>query len=74
MHADSPLVATNISYCNDDKQVVEIGQPVELVNGRGEYDQAADRRDMTRLGRPQQTKKRFQFFSIVGYMVILAST
>ncbi|KAK3625967.1 hypothetical protein LTR56_020083 [Elasticomyces elasticus] len=38
------------------------------------YDPAYDRRDMRRLGRIQEVKRRFRFFSIVGYMVILAST
>ena len=31
-------------------------------------------RDMRRLGRRQEVKRRFRFFSIVGYMIILAST
>ena len=43
--------------------------------GEGErYDPIHDKRDMRRLGRKQEMKRRFRFFSIVGYMVILAST
>lgn len=38
------------------------------------YDPQGDVRDMRRLGRKQEVKRRFRFFSIVGYMVILAST
>lgn len=38
------------------------------------YDPTYDKRDMRRLGRKQEMKRRFRFFSIVGYMVILAST
>ena len=38
------------------------------------YDPTHDKRDMRRLGRKQEMKRRFRFFSIVGYMVILAST
>ncbi|KAK5130278.1 hypothetical protein LTR08_002238 [Meristemomyces frigidus] len=38
------------------------------------YDPEHDVRDMRRLGRKQEVKRRFRFFSIIGYMVILAST
>lgn len=38
------------------------------------YNPHADRHDMQRLGRVQEVRRRFRFFSIVGYMVILAST
>ena len=38
------------------------------------YDPTHDKWDMRRLGRKQEMKRRFRFFSIVGYMVILAST
>ncbi|KAK6435712.1 hypothetical protein LTR95_008098 [Oleoguttula sp. CCFEE 5521] len=38
------------------------------------HGQEHDARDMRRLGRKQEVKRRFRFFSIVGYMVILAST
>ena len=38
------------------------------------YDPEHDVRDMRRLGRRQEVKRRFRFFSIIGYMVILAST
>ena len=39
--------------------------------GNERYNPAYDRRDMRRLGRAQEVKRRFRFFSIVGYMVIL---
>ena len=50
-----------------DDQLYQFGE------GRS-YDAAYDKRDMFRLGRKQVMKRRFRFFSIVGYMVILAST
>jgi len=43
-------------------------------DGRSRYDSANDARDMRRLGRTQLVKRRFRFFSIVGYMVVLAAT
>ncbi|KAK5673823.1 hypothetical protein LTS12_029706 [Elasticomyces elasticus] len=33
-----------------------------------------DRQDMARLGRIQEVKRRFQYFSMVGYMMLLAAT
>ena len=42
--------------------------------GSQEYAPDHDIRDMRRLGRKQEVKRRFRFFSIIGYMVILAST
>ncbi|KAK3617202.1 hypothetical protein LTR22_026809 [Elasticomyces elasticus] len=33
-----------------------------------------DRQDMARLGRTQEVKRRFQYFSMVGYMILLAAT
>lgn len=38
------------------------------------YNPEPDVRDMRRLGRRQEVKRRFRFFSIIGYMIILAST
>jgi len=38
------------------------------------YDVVHDKRDMRRLGRRQEVKRRFRYFSIVGYMVVLAAT
>ena len=54
---------------------VDLDTALREVNNEGKvYDPAYDRRDMRRLGRIQEVKRRFRFFSIVGYMVILAST
>ncbi|KAK5677178.1 hypothetical protein LTS10_010367 [Elasticomyces elasticus] len=54
---------------------VDLDTALQEVNNEGKpYDPAYDRRDMRRLGRIQEVKRRFRFFSIVGYMVILAST
>ncbi|KAK5739630.1 hypothetical protein LTR17_005114 [Elasticomyces elasticus] len=54
---------------------VDLNTALQEVNNEGKpYDPAYDRRDMRRLGRIQEVKRRFRFFSIVGYMVILAST
>lgn len=38
------------------------------------YDPAPDRRDMRRLGKRQELKRRFRFFSIVGYVIVLGLT
>ncbi|KAK4900467.1 hypothetical protein LTR49_027446 [Elasticomyces elasticus] len=46
----------------------------ELNNEGKPYNPAYDRRDMRRLGHVQEVKRPFRFFSLVGYMVILAST
>jgi len=43
----------------------EDGQPNQTVH---------DKRDMRRLGRIQEVKRRFRFFSIIGYMVVLGAT
>ncbi|KAK5706031.1 hypothetical protein LTR97_001017 [Elasticomyces elasticus] len=54
---------------------VDLDTALQEVNNEDKpYDPAYDRRDMRRLGRIQEVKRRFRFFSIVGYMVILAST
>ncbi|KAK5735070.1 hypothetical protein LTR17_008406 [Elasticomyces elasticus] len=54
---------------------VDLDTALQEMNNQGKpYDPAYDRRDMRRLGRIQEVKRRFRFFSIVGYMVILAST
>lgn len=46
---------------------------VQQVVGKN-YDPASDQRDMRRLGRRQQLKRRFRFFSIVGYVIVLGLT
>ncbi|KAK4635121.1 hypothetical protein CLAFUR4_02155 [Fulvia fulva] len=46
---------------------------VQQVQGRN-YDPAYDQRDMRRLGKKQELKRRFRFFSIVGFVVVLGLT
>ncbi|TKA48065.1 hypothetical protein B0A54_01557 [Friedmanniomyces endolithicus] len=46
---------------------------VAQVHGR-DYDPAHDQRDMRRLGKRQELKRRFRFFSIVGFVVVLGLT
>ncbi|KAK3617758.1 hypothetical protein LTR56_025072 [Elasticomyces elasticus] len=54
---------------------VDLDTALKELNNEGQpYNPAYDRRDMRRLGRVQEVKRRFRFFSLVGYMVILAST
>ncbi|KAK3624958.1 hypothetical protein LTR56_020689 [Elasticomyces elasticus] len=54
---------------------VDLDTALQESNNEGKpYNPAYDRRDMRRLGRIQEVKRRFRFFSLVGYMVILAST
>ncbi|TKA68828.1 hypothetical protein B0A55_08729, partial [Friedmanniomyces simplex] len=38
------------------------------------YDASHDKRDMYRLGRKQELKRRFKYFSIAGYVVVLGNT
>jgi amino acid permease len=38
------------------------------------YDPAPDQRDMRRLGKRQELKRRFRFFSIAGYVIVLGLT
>ena len=38
------------------------------------YDPTYDKRDMRRLGRKQELKRRFRYFSLIGYMLILAAS
>ena len=38
-----------------------------------DYDPSQDRRDMYRLGKRQQLKRRFRYFSIAGYIVVLGN-
>ncbi|KAK3636192.1 hypothetical protein LTR56_014355 [Elasticomyces elasticus] len=38
------------------------------------YDPDSDQRDMYRLGRKQELKRRFRYFSIAGYVVVLGNT
>ncbi|KAK3110978.1 hypothetical protein LTR53_014201 [Teratosphaeriaceae sp. CCFEE 6253] len=40
----------------------------------GHYDSSSDKRDMRRLGKKQELKRRFEFFSIVSYVVVLGLT
>ncbi|KAK5689387.1 hypothetical protein LTR17_026291, partial [Elasticomyces elasticus] len=54
---------------------VDLDTVLQELNDEGKpYNPTYDRRDMRRLGRVQEVKRRFRFFSLVGYMVILAST
>ncbi|KXT18960.1 hypothetical protein AC579_8709 [Pseudocercospora musae] len=46
---------------------------VQQVQGRI-YDPQNDQRDMRRLGKKQELKRRFRFFSIVGFVVVLGLT
>ncbi|KAK3723476.1 hypothetical protein LTR37_001728 [Vermiconidia calcicola] len=46
---------------------------VQQVSGKS-YDPAPDQRDMRRLGKRQELKRRFRFFSIVGYVIVLGLT
>ncbi|KAK5676171.1 hypothetical protein LTR17_027749, partial [Elasticomyces elasticus] len=55
--------------------VVDLNTALQELNNEGKsYNPTYDQRDMRRLGRVQEVKRRFRFFSLVGYMVILAST
>ncbi|KJX99138.1 amino acid permease like protein [Zymoseptoria brevis] len=45
----------------------------EQLPGRN-YDPMHDNRDMRRLGKKQELKRRFRFFSIVGYVIVLGLT
>ncbi|KAK5754893.1 hypothetical protein LTS12_015016 [Elasticomyces elasticus] len=54
---------------------VDLDTALQESNNEGKpYNPAYDRRDMRRLGRIREVKRRFCFFSFVGYMVIPAST
>jgi len=55
-------------------EVLEYDADLQQLDEGNNYDPTCDKRDMRRLGRIQEVKRRFRFFSIVGYMVILAST
>lgn len=46
---------------------------LQQVDEGRRYDAAYDKRDMRRLGRKQELKRRFRYFSLIGYMLILAS-
>jgi len=46
---------------------------VKQVQAR-DYDPRYDQRDMRRLGKKQELKRRFRFFSIVGYVMVLGLT
>lgn len=46
---------------------------VQQVSGKN-YDPTPDKRDMRRLGKRQELKRRFRFFSIVGYVIVLGLT
>ncbi|EME87717.1 uncharacterized protein MYCFIDRAFT_75560 [Pseudocercospora fijiensis CIRAD86] len=46
---------------------------VRQVAGRN-YDPQNDQKDMRRLGKKQELKRRFRFFSIVGFVVVLGLT
>jgi hypothetical protein len=52
---------------------VDLSANLHDAGGGEKYDAAYDRRDMRRLGRIQEVRRRFRFFSIVGYMVILGT-
>ncbi|KAK5173807.1 uncharacterized protein LTR77_002488 [Saxophila tyrrhenica] len=45
----------------------------QQVSGK-DYDTTPDKRDMRRLGKKQELKRRFRFFSIVGYVIVLGLT
>ncbi|KAK5166663.1 uncharacterized protein LTR77_008207 [Saxophila tyrrhenica] len=38
-----------------------------------DYDPSHDKRDMYRLGKKQQLKRRFRYFSIAGYIIVLGN-
>ncbi|KAM3418236.1 hypothetical protein BST61_g4237 [Cercospora zeina] len=46
---------------------------VQQVQARN-YDPQNDQRDMRRLGKKQELKRRFRFFSVVGFVVVLGLT
>ncbi|KAF2172080.1 hypothetical protein M409DRAFT_62895 [Zasmidium cellare ATCC 36951] len=46
---------------------------LQQLPGRN-YDPSYDKRDMRRLGKKQELKRRFRFFSIVGFVVVLGLT
>nr|OQO17982.1 hypothetical protein B0A51_12024 [Rachicladosporium sp. CCFEE 5018] len=52
----------------------ELNNDFAIESDTARHGQEHDARDMRRLGRKQEVKRRFRFFSIVGYMVILPST
>lgn len=45
----------------------------QRISGK-EYNPAPDQRDMRRLGKRQELKRRFRFNSIVGYIIVLGLT
>ncbi|QIW95587.1 hypothetical protein AMS68_001105 [Peltaster fructicola] len=70
--------AVDPSMQKEDPYVQTDGVPaddgdVQQVEGRN-YDPARDKRDMKRLGKRQELKRRFRFFSIVGYVIVLGLT
>ncbi|KAK5124732.1 hypothetical protein LTR85_001445 [Meristemomyces frigidus] len=40
----------------------------------GRYDATQDKRDMYRIGKKQELKRRFRYYSIAGYIVVLGNT
>ncbi|CZT20570.1 uncharacterized protein RCC_06428 [Ramularia collo-cygni] len=54
-------------------QDVDTDSEQKQAEGRS-YDPTHDNRDMRRLGKKQELKRRFRFFSIVGYVIVLGLT
>jgi len=46
-------------------------EDVHQIDEGQRYDPTYDKRDMRRLGRKQQLKRRFRYLSLLGYMLIL---
>ncbi|KAK5695096.1 hypothetical protein LTR17_024621 [Elasticomyces elasticus] len=72
----------HVEYAHEDQPFgeavsneVDLDTALQELNNEGKsYNPTYDQRDMRRLDRIQEVKRRFRFFSLVGYMVILAST
>ena len=56
-----------------DPHDLDLDPDLQQIDEGEKYDPIYDKRDMRRLGRKQEMKRRFRFFSIVGYMVILGA-
>ncbi|KAK4983107.1 hypothetical protein LTR50_007416 [Elasticomyces elasticus] len=62
-----PVEAQTAAFDGDDSDV-------QQSPATRSYDPSHDKRDMRRLGKRQELKRRFRFSSIVGYIVILGLT
>ncbi|KAF2717936.1 amino acid transporter [Polychaeton citri CBS 116435] len=70
-HSQEPtLHATQAS--NSDNQL-DLDNPVRPEHVRS-YNPRYDKRDMYRLGKKQELKRRFKYFSIAGYVIVLSNS